>query len=154
MTPQALGVDRIARSVTLRRSGALSHLARNCACIWRIDRGSPARAGQRRKTARSIGGSRDTLGVHSETEEISNAENEATPHANAETKNSKKEIRRDKNIRRNEEKREIEVGAKRGDAQATKNAGSASSRSARGVRNPSAAATCDRRGNASAFATA
>ena len=63
------------------------------------------RAGQRRKTARSIRGNRGTLGVHSETEEISNAESEATPHPNTETKNREEEIQR-----------EIEVGTKRGDA--------------------------------------
>jgi hypothetical protein len=68
------------------------------------------------KTARSIRGNRDTRHVHSETEEISNAESEAPPHPNTETKTSEEEIRREKNIGQNEEKCEIEVGTKRGDA--------------------------------------
>jgi len=80
-------------------------LARNYARIWRIGHGSPSRAEQRGKTARSIRGNRDTLGVHSETEEISNAESEATPHPNTETKKREDEIQC-----------EIEVGPKRGDA--------------------------------------
>ena len=73
---------------------------------------------------------------------------------NAETKNSEEEIRREKDIRQNDENCEIEVGTRRGDTEATKNAGAASRRSARRVRNRSAAATGDCRANASAFATA
>ncbi len=53
---------------------------------------------------------------HSETEEISNAENEATPHPNTETKNREEEIRREKNVRQSEEKCGIEVGTKRGNS--------------------------------------
>ena len=152
LTPKAFGVDRIARSVTLRRSGALSHLARNCACIWRIGRGSPSRAGQCRKTKRSIRRNRDRRRVHSETKEISNAENQATSHPHAEAKNSEQEIRCEKNVRQNEQKCDIDVGAKRGDTQATKNADATSRKSARCVRNHTAAATRDCGANASAFA--
>jgi hypothetical protein len=67
-------------------------LACNCTRILRIGHGSHLRAGQRRKTSRSIRGNGGTLGVHSETKEISNAESEATPHPNPETKKREKEI--------------------------------------------------------------
>ena len=127
-------------------------MARNCACIWRIGRGSPSRASQCRKTKRSIRRNRDRRRVHSETKEISNAENQATSHPDAETKNSEEEIRREKNVRQNEQNCDIDVGAKRGDAQATKNAGAANRKSARYVRNLTAAATRDCGANASASA--
>jgi len=153
LIPKAFGVDRIARSVTLRRSGALSHLARNCACIWRIGRGSPSRAGQCRKTKRSSRRNRDRRRVHSETKEIANAENQATSHPNAETKNSEEEIQREKNVQQNEQKCEIDVGGRRGNAEATKNAAAGSRRGACSIRNLTAAATRDCRANTTASAT-
>ena len=53
--------------------------------------------------------SRGTLGIHSETKEISNTESKATSHSNTQPKNRKEESRREK-------KREIEVSTRRGDA--------------------------------------
>src|SRR6058998_941309 len=69
--PKAFGVDRVARSVTLRRSGAFSHLG--CTRRWRNRRRSPLRASQRRtrKPPRSIRSRRDTRRVLSETKKIS-----------------------------------------------------------------------------------
>ena len=85
---------------------------------------------------------------------VANPENEATPGSNAETKKREKQIERKEDSRQDKEKFGIEVGAKSGDAQATKNACAASRRGERRVQNPSAATACDCRANANTFATA
>src|SRR5262249_55084017 len=107
-----------------------------------------------RKTTGSSRRNRITRRVQSASEEIANPENETTQHPDAETKKREKHIERKEDSRQNKEKLEIEVGAKSGDAQATKNACAASRRGERRPRNPSAAAACDCCANANTLATA
>lgn len=158
-------VDRVARSVTLHRSGALSHFGRNCAGVWRNPRRCSLCPSQRTPTARAVQRNRDVCDSVSEAKEISDAcsqgkggksqtgscaKNEAASHADARAEISEKEGGQ-RSIRQT---CEIKVRSKRrGNAEAEKNTARAGRKRARHRRNRDLAATGDCGTNAAAFAT-